>query len=96
MFLLKKPSIQMVHQNSTRFLKNVKYDHDYPLMANENSNQEGERLGRVLGESEVLLMGHHGMATVGKSVAIAFDLHYYFEKAAELQVKAFQTGKPFQ
>lgn len=93
---LQDPTIQMVHQNSTRFLKNVTYDRDFPFMANQNSNQEGDRLGRVLGNNEVLMMAHHGMATVGKSVAIAFDLHYYFEKAAEFQVKAFQTGKPLR
>eukprot|EP00111_Clytia_hemisphaerica_P007856 TCONS_00022831-protein len=93
---LQDPGIQMIHQTSTRFLNNVSYDQDFPLMANQTSNQEGERLGRVLGNKEVLMMGHHGLATVGKSVAMAFDLHYYFEKAAEIQVKALQTGQPLK
>lgn len=93
---LKDPRIKMLHQTSTRFLENVAYDQDFPLMANQKSNQEGERLGKILGDKEVLLMGHHGLATVGKSVPLAFDLHYYFEKAAEIQILAYQSGQPLQ
>ena len=33
-----------------------------------------------LSTQEVLLMGHHGLLTAADSVALAFDLHYYFEQ----------------
>jgi len=41
-------------------------------------------------------MGNHGLLTTGKTVGAAYDTHYYFEKAAELQVLAYQTGKPLR
>ena len=56
-------------------------------------HQEADRLGKIIGEKDVLLMGNHGTTTVGSSVALAFDLHYYFEVAAKIQVLAYQTGK---
>ena len=31
-------------------------------------------------QQEVLLMGHHGLLTAADSIAVAFDLHYYFEQ----------------
>ena len=36
--------------------------------------------GTLLSTQEVLLMGHHGLLTAADSVALAFDLHYYFEQ----------------
>ena len=43
-----------------------------------------------------MVMGNHGLVTVGQSIGTAFDLHYYFEKAAETQVLAYHTGKPMK
>lgn len=41
-------------------------------------------------------MGNHGLTTLGNSVAEAFDMNFYFEKAAQVQVLAYQTGKPLR
>ena len=35
--------------------------------------EEGERLGRVLGDKAVLFMCHHGTLVVADSVHVAFD-----------------------
>ena len=48
--------------------------------------EEGERLAGVIGDKKVLMMANHGVATVGKSVAEAYDLLYYTERVAQVQI----------
>merc|ERR1711860_48703 len=86
----------MISQNACRFRSNVAYDNGYEGIANQGENSEGDRLGKVLGDKNVLLMGNHGLLTVGRNIGRAYDLHYYFERAAETQILAYQTGKPLR
>ena len=53
----------------------------------------GERLADLFGDKKVLFMGNHGVATIGKSVAEAYDLLYYVERAAQVQLYAMWTGQ---
>jgi len=92
--VMKDPTIKLIHQNSARFMKNVAYDQNYEAIASEGKNEEGDRLGKAIGDKEILVMGNHGLTTVGENVAQAFDAMYYFEKAAQVQILAYQTGKP--
>ena len=32
-------------------------------------------------------MGHHGLLTAADTVALAFDLHYYFEQVIALRIE---------
>ena len=41
-------------------------------------------------------MGNHGVATIGKSVAEAYDRLYYIERAAQVQIYAMWTGQPLK
>jgi len=75
-----------------RFLHNVAYDEFYGAISNDE-NAECDRIAQTLGDKEVLVMGHHGLLTAAESVAVAFDLHYYFEQAAKVQVLGYQTGR---
>ena len=54
---------------------------------------EGERLASVIGDKKVLMMANHGVATVGKSVAEAYDLLYYTERVAQVQLLAMSSGR---
>uniref|UniRef100_A0A7M5XD56 Class II aldolase/adducin N-terminal domain-containing protein n=2 Tax=Clytia hemisphaerica TaxID=252671 RepID=A0A7M5XD56_9CNID len=82
-------------KNAARFRTNVAYDiGGYDGIANQGENTEGKRLGQALGDKDVLVMGNHGLLTVGETIPMAYDRHYYFERAAETQVLAYQTGKP--
>ena len=54
---------------------------------------EGERLAKVLGNKTVLFMANHGVATVGQSVADAYNRLYYIERAAQVQIYAMWTGQ---
>ena len=57
---------------------------------------EAERLTTVLGDHHVLLMGNHGVMTVGSTIGRAFDELVYFEKACSNYIKALMTGKPLR
>ena len=80
-------------QNACRFYGRIAYDRDYAGMALDD--HEGARVAGLLGDDKnVLFMGNHGVMVVGETVAEAFDVLYYLEKAAKLHVLALSTGRP--
>jgi ribulose-5-phosphate 4-epimerase/fuculose-1-phosphate aldolase len=89
---LEDPEIKPIDQNTARFYNRVAYDLGYSGMA--NSNEEGDRLSRLLGNKSIMMMGNHGVLVVGKSVAEAYDKLYYLERACRTLVLAYSTGKP--
>ena len=82
-----------IDQNTMRFFDRVALDDGFGGMG---LGDEAERLTTRLGARRVLLMGNHGVMTVGETVARAFDELYYFERACETYVNALQTGKPLR
>lgn len=88
---MKDPTLRMVHQNSTRFYNKVAYDMNYSGLA--LAIDEGKRLGEALGDKDILFMGHHGVISVSDKIAVAFDLLYYLERAAQLQILTSSTQK---
>lgn len=84
---------QMLDQNACRFHETIAYDRNYSGLALDP--HEGERVAGLFGDDkEVLFLGNHGVMVIGSTVAEAFDLLYYLEKACELQVLALSTGRP--
>ena len=83
--------LEMVEQNALRFVDDIAYDDEYNGLVVDNA--EGDRLANVLGEKRVMFLANHGVIVVGKSVAEAFDLMYYLERACRLQVLALSTGR---
>ena len=81
---LKDPTLQMLHQNSTRFYNDICYDTEYDGVA--SAVEEGFRLGKIIGNHNVMFMGNHGVLVLGKTAAEAFDHLYYLERAAMTQV----------
>ena len=67
---LEDPSLLMMHQNSCRFLRRCAWDNGYQPATEID---EGERLGRVMGDKDILFMCHHGTLVVAESVHVAFD-----------------------
>ena len=78
-----------ISQTSLQFVGRTAYDEEYHGLADLN---EGERLAKVLGTSEVMLMRHHGVLVAGVELASAFDDLFMLEKAAQLQVLASGLG----
>jgi ribulose-5-phosphate 4-epimerase/fuculose-1-phosphate aldolase len=92
--LLENGRLEMVEQNALRFHDDIAYDDTYNGLVVDNA--EGDRLARVLGDKRVLFLANHGVIVVGPTVAEAFDLLYYLERACRLQVLARSTGQPFR
>ena len=46
-----------------------------------------------MGNKSIMMMGNHGVLVCGQSVAEAFDLTYYLERACRTLVLAYQTGQ---
>jgi ribulose-5-phosphate 4-epimerase/fuculose-1-phosphate aldolase len=88
---LANPEILPIDQNTARFYNRVAFDMDYGGMA--NTADEGDRLGRLLGNRQMMMMGNHGLLVCADTVAEAFDLTYYFERACRNLVLAYSTGQ---
>jgi len=86
--------LEMVEQNALRFADDIAYDDSYNGLVVDDA--EGDRLARVLGAKRVLFLANHGVIVVGPTVAEAYDLLYYLERACRLQVLARATGLPFR
>ena len=65
--------------------------HDYEGIALDLD--ERERLVRDLGTKSAMILRHHGLLTVGRTVAEAFYYMYYLEQACRLQIAATQGGQ---
>jgi ribulose-5-phosphate 4-epimerase/fuculose-1-phosphate aldolase len=88
---LKDPKIKPIGQTEVIMMRKTGYDMDYAGPAFDP--EEGERLADLIGNHKVLFMGNHGIATVTESIAEAFDLLYYTERAAQVQLYAMWTGQ---
>jgi ribulose-5-phosphate 4-epimerase/fuculose-1-phosphate aldolase len=83
--------LEMVHQNSLRFLDQCAYDNAYNGVALDV--EEGVRMARAMQGRRVLFLRHHGQLVVGHTVGEAFDALYYLERAAQVQVLAMSMGR---
>jgi len=88
---LEDPRIKAIGQTEIGFLDIVAYDELYTGLAYHTG--EGERLAAVLGDKKVLFMANHGVLAVGESVAEAYNLLYYLERACQVQLHAMWTGQ---
>ncbi len=68
--------------------------HDYEGVAAEDNLTERERLVRDLGDKPCMILRHHGLLTVGPTVAAAFYWMYYLEQACRIQLAAQSSGAP--
>lgn len=86
--------LEMVEQNALRFADDIAYDDTYNGLVVDDA--EGDRLARALGSKRVLFLANHGVIVVGPTVAEAYELLYYLERACRLQVLARAAGLPFR
>jgi ribulose-5-phosphate 4-epimerase/fuculose-1-phosphate aldolase len=85
-------SILAIGQTEIGFLDKIAYDDTYTGPALDPA--EGERLAGIIGpDKKVLFMANHGVAVCGGTVAEAYDLLYYLERAAQVQLYAMWTGR---
>jgi hypothetical protein len=67
-------------------------DMDFGGIANDEA--EGERIASTFGNYSNVMMANHGVTTVARTVAEAFDAMYHLERAARTMVLAYSTGQP--
>ncbi|WP_270933862.1 class II aldolase/adducin family protein [Falsiroseomonas oryzae] len=66
--------------------------HDYEGIAADDNLSERERLVRDLGDRPCMILRHHGLLTVGRTVAEAFYWMWYLEQACRIQLMAQSSG----
>lgn len=91
---LEDPRIKPIGQTEVGMMRQIAYDMDYTGPAFDRS--EGERLAGLFGDKTIMFMGNHGVATIGNSIAQAYDRLYYVERAAQVQLYAMWTGQPLR
>ena len=91
---LEDQSILPIGQTELGTMMQVVYDDTYAGPAFDPA--EGARLAALTGDKTVLMMANHGPATLGRTVAEAYDRLYYLERAAQVQLYAMWTGRPLR
>jgi ribulose-5-phosphate 4-epimerase/fuculose-1-phosphate aldolase len=66
--------------------------HGYEGIAADDNLSERERLVRDLGPKPCMILRHHGLLTVGRSVGEAFYWMHYLEQSCRIQLAATQGG----
>jgi ribulose-5-phosphate 4-epimerase/fuculose-1-phosphate aldolase len=79
-------------QTAMRFVGRIAIDAHYNGLALDIS--EGERIAHAMGKADVAFLGNHGVVVCGARLCDAYDDLYYLERACQLQVLAFSTGRP--
>jgi ribulose-5-phosphate 4-epimerase/fuculose-1-phosphate aldolase len=80
-----------LNQMSMEFDGRVAY-HDYEGVAADDNLTERERIARDLGDRSCMILRHHGLLTVGRTVAEAFYWMWYLEQACRIQLAAQSSG----
>ena len=75
--------MRAIDQNACRFYNRVSYDEEFGGML--LAEEEAARQARALGDNKVLVMRGHGVMIRAATIAEAFDLMYYFERACRNQ-----------
>lgn len=78
-----------ISQHAMRFTDRLAY-HDYEGLALELDEQK--RLVQDLASHNAMILRNHGLLTCAGSVAQAFDLMYYLERACQTQIAAATGG----
>ena len=86
-----KDGLLPLNQMSTEFHGRIAW-HDYEGVADSDNMSERERLVQDMGDRPCMILRHHGLLTVGRTVAEAFYYMYYLEQACRIQVSCQSTG----
>ena len=81
--------LQPMIQDAAIFYNRVSY-HDWEGMSTES--EECERLSKSLGKNKAMILRNHGLLTCGNTIAEAFMLMYYLDRACKNQIDTMSTG----
>ena len=86
--------LEWCSQNSLRYYGRIGYDDCYNGLALDEA--EGDRMGQLMADYDILFLANHGVVVTAENVALAFDDLYYLERACMIQVLAESRGKPLK
>lgn len=89
---LDAPLIPMAN-DAMMWIDNIGY-HDYEGLSDDAD--ECRRLVASLGDNSALILRNHGLLTVGRSVAEAFVMMYYLDRACQVHLDVLQTGQAYR
>jgi ribulose-5-phosphate 4-epimerase/fuculose-1-phosphate aldolase len=81
-------------QTALKFYGRVAVDEHYNGLALDEA--EGDRIAAAMGDADVVFLRNHGVMVTAPTIAMAWDDLYYLERAAEVQVLAMSTRRPFR
>jgi ribulose-5-phosphate 4-epimerase/fuculose-1-phosphate aldolase len=84
---------ETLSQGSLFFYQDVVYE-TYGGLANDR--EEGERLGRNIGDKRFVILENHGPMVLGPTPGIAIHDLYFLERAARVQVLAQSLNRPLR
>ena len=90
---LANPEILAIDQNTARFYNRVAVDQCI-MAAWPTPMMKATRLAHLMGNKSIMMMGNHGVLVCAATIAEAFDLTYYLERACRNLILAYQTGQP--
>ena len=92
--MLKDNRLLPASQTAAFFHGHIAYDDTYTGTA--DTLAEGERLGRLIGDKQIVFMKNHGVLVTGDTVAQAYRRLYKLERVCRNQVLALGTGRPLE
>jgi ribulose-5-phosphate 4-epimerase/fuculose-1-phosphate aldolase len=92
--VLAQGRLEWISQTSAKFHDRVAYYDAYEGLVLDTG--EADRIAAALGDKSVLFLANHGVIVAGDSVAQAFDDLYYLERVCQLQLLAYQSGRPLR
>lgn len=84
--MLKDPTLPASDQKAAEFCGRIAYDDSF-------NGFDGAKIARALGSKDVLLMAHHGVTVVGRTIEQAYTDLYLLERAAQAYMLALATGR---
>ncbi len=80
--------LDILIQDSAMFHNRISY-HDWEGMS--TNTDEIETIANDLGKNQVMILRNHGLLTAGKTIAEAFMLMYYLDRACKVQLDLLKT-----
>ena len=89
--MLKDNRVVPATQTAAFYCREIAYDDTYTGTA--DTLEEGERLARLMGGKNVVMMKNHGILCAGDTIAETYRRLYKMERICRTQVLAMSTGR---
>jgi ribulose-5-phosphate 4-epimerase/fuculose-1-phosphate aldolase len=85
-----KNGLEILIQDSAMFHNRISY-HDWEGMS--TNTEECDSIVKDLGNNNTMILRNHGLLTGGKTIAEAFMLMYYLDRACKVQIDLLNSSQ---